>query len=411
MALILAIVVFSLPAEALFAQDKPVLVSVDGREMTLADPVINLNGRVYYPFREILEGMGATVRWTASTQSASGTLGSNNVSFFVGSSQYQINGQNTAMTDATAFLDSRINRVYIPIRYAAEGLGFKVEWQSGANQDRVLLTSQNPDSGLNKGDTFGIGNQLIGLGQSQQQVIATFGQPNRIDPSAYGFSWYVYNRNYENYLLVGISDGIVTGVFCNGRNIVLREGLGYGSTKAQIGAAYDSSVALEFWYDPNNSERLYAVSAFARPLSFSQQETIFFGNSEALLRTYERQCFEITNAFRVAHQRSVVSWSQEAANVALGHATDMALRNYFDHISPEGEGPLDRMNKAGLNVQKVTENCAAGYPDAIQVLKGWVESASHRTGMLESNSLLGVGAFYHGDSQYRYYMVQNFITP
>lgn len=411
MILLLAVLMLTMPIETLLAQDRPVSVVVDGRELSLADPVVNQNGRVYYPFREILEGMGAAVRWTASTQSASGTIGANTVSFFVGSSQYQINGQNYSMADASAFLDSRINRVYIPIRFAAEGLGYRVEWQPGADLDRVLLTSQSPDAGLSRADTFGMGSQLIGLGQSRQQVIDTFGQPDRIDPSAYGFSWYVYNRTYENYLMVGIQDNVVKGLFSNGKNLVLRDGLGFGSTRTQVSAVYGNPGSLEFWYDPNNSDRLYAVSAFANPVTFGQQENAFISNSEVLLRTYERQCFEITNAFRVAHQRPSVDWSQEAATVALGHATDMALRNYFDHFSPEGEGPLDRMNNAGLFVQKVTENCAAGYPDAIQVLKGWVESNSHRTGMLETNSLLGVGAYYHGASQYRYYMVQNFITP
>ncbi len=31
---------------------------------------------------------------------------------------------------------------------------------------------------------------------------------------------------------------------------------------------------------------------------------------------------------------------------ARAHAADMAARNYYDHVSPEGEGPGERMRKA-----------------------------------------------------------------
>ena len=59
----------------------------------------------------------------------------------------------------------------------------------------------------------------------------------------------------------------------------------------------------------------------------------------------------------------------------------------------------------------MTENLARGYGDAILVFQAWVNSASHRQGMLEDNVYLGVGAYYKEDSKGKYYFVQEFITP
>ena len=71
---------------------------------------------------------------------------------------------------------------------------------------------------------------------------------------------------------------------------------------------------------------------------------------------------------------------------------------------------MDRFEARGLYVLQVSENLAGGFSNAIYVMKGWVESESHREGMLEDNQYLGVGAFYKQGSRYRYYFVQEFIT-
>ena len=92
-------------------------------------PIIIRNDRIFYPFREILENMGATVSWDADTRTAIGELNGNRVEFQVDSNTYKVNGATRTMdTGVMPFIS--IDRTYIPIRYAAEGLGFKVEWDA-----------------------------------------------------------------------------------------------------------------------------------------------------------------------------------------------------------------------------------------------------------------------------------------
>jgi len=53
------------------------------------------------------------------------------------------------------------------------------------------------------------------IGASLSDVIETFGEPDRIDLSKYGFDWYIYNNNLLKYIQIGIEDDKVVGVFTN----------------------------------------------------------------------------------------------------------------------------------------------------------------------------------------------------
>lgn len=100
-------------------------VVLRGAELKFEMPIINKGGRTYYPLRELFNAMGATVDWDNKTGTASGYMGVDSVDFIIGSNVYRVNGTRKEM-DAFAFIEN--GRTYIPIRYAAEGLGYTVEW-------------------------------------------------------------------------------------------------------------------------------------------------------------------------------------------------------------------------------------------------------------------------------------------
>jgi|GEM_PF-6907063 len=106
-----------------------VTVIFNGETIPLNLPVLYNNGRTFYPFRECLEAMGASINWDAEARTASGTLGSKSVGFIVNSNLYTENGTQVSMEGGQmTFMIN--NRTYIPIRYAAEALGFTVEWDN-----------------------------------------------------------------------------------------------------------------------------------------------------------------------------------------------------------------------------------------------------------------------------------------
>ncbi len=65
------------------------------------------------------------------------------------------------------------------------------------------------------------------------------------------------------------------------------------------------------------------------------------------------------------------------ADVALGHATDMAEHDYFEHRDLAGESPADRVRAAGYHEKLVGENIAYGPQSVEEVVKGWLDSPGH----------------------------------
>ncbi len=91
---------------------------------------------------------------------------------------------------------------------------------------------------------------------------------------------------------------------------------------------------------------------------------------------------------------------------------DMAQRNFFDHTSPEGTTPADRIAAANYTgTYPVGENIAAGYSTAQEVMDGWMKSPGHCKNIMNPDFLeLGVGYFHTNQdaARYNHYWTQNF---
>jgi uncharacterized protein YkwD len=72
-----------------------------------------------------------------------------------------------------------------------------------------------------------------------------------------------------------------------------------------------------------------------------------------------------------------VAWSDTLFTAAAGHSQDMAQRNYFDHVTPEGITMAQRAEQAGYRYRALGENIAAGQGTVADVMQGWLESPGH----------------------------------
>jgi uncharacterized protein YkwD len=99
----------------------------------------------------------------------------------------------------------------------------------------------------------------------------------------------------------------------------------------------------------------------------------------------------LTNVERVKAGCGPLHADARLTAAAQGHSTDMATRNYFSHITPEGQTPWDRARAAGY-ANPSAENIAMGYPTPADVMAGWMKSDEHRQNILNCAShALGVG--------------------
>lgn len=77
--------------------------------------------------------------------------------------------------------------------------------------------------------------------------------------------------------------------------------------------------------------------------------------------------------------------SPQLTVAARAHSLDMANRDFFDHVNPDGLNPTQRVQAAGY-AGTAGENIAAGYTSIDAVHRAWLESVGHRKNVLSLHS-------------------------
>jgi len=105
--------------------------------------------------------------------------------------------------------------------------------------------------------------------------------------------------------------------------------------------------------------------------------------------------------------------------VARAKARDMARRNYFGHVDPDGYGPNRVLALTGYrlpdyylavnNIESLT--AGTNYNTPSQAFQAWLQSPPHRRQLLASNNYFkaqtryGVGYAYNASSKFKHYYV------
>lgn len=122
------------------------------------------------------------------------------------------------------------------------------------------------------------------------------------------------------------------------------------------------------------------------------------------LEREERELLARINAYREAQGSEPLSSAPRLNAVAFDHSSDMAARGYFEHRTPEGISPFDRMNRAGYDSDAMGENLAAGHPDAETTFEQWRTSPAHDRAMRNPRyRFAGLGRVFKRNSRYEYY--------
>lgn len=106
--------------------------------MKFDTPPVIKNGRTLIPVRAISEGLGAEVKWNAEENKVTITKDGKEIVLQLGSNIAYINGVETQL-DVPA--ETMNNRTIVPLRFIAESLGLKVEW----NQENETIEVEDED--------------------------------------------------------------------------------------------------------------------------------------------------------------------------------------------------------------------------------------------------------------------------
>lgn len=256
------------------------------------------------------------------------------------------------------------------------------------------------------------------IGKSLASVTKQFGSPVAKEKSEYGFDWYVYHNNYKNFVMIGIQNSVVVGLYSNSPNLRIENlavGVTRGTVRKTLGEKYsgpltsilkgdteytlpiqeqrdvftDGQQYVTFFYDNIKGRVLTAVQV----LDFPTEQS--FGLSpapgKAFTDSYEKIGFYLINSIRVRSNLAVLQYDNNMAKVAAMHSQDMIDRSFFNHVNPDGLDFGGRIHAAGYKYRLCSENIAKGCPGAIVAHEGYMNSAGHRDNILGNAEFVGIG--------------------
>lgn len=111
-------------------------VTLDGRSLNFDQQPVNVSGRVLVPLRAIFQEMGAVIQWDQSTQTVTATKGTHTIVLAIGSATATVDGVKVTLDVPGKLIN---NRTMVPVRFIAQGLSAKVNW----NQiDQTVVITQ-----------------------------------------------------------------------------------------------------------------------------------------------------------------------------------------------------------------------------------------------------------------------------
>jgi len=84
--------------------------------------------------------------------------------------------------------------------------------------------------------------------------------------------------------------------------------------------------------------------------------------------------------------------NKKLSEAAQDKAEDMVEKDYWSHLTPDGDSPWTFVDEAGYEYSRAGENLAYGFSNSEQVIAGWMNSQSHKENMLDDGfSEVGFG--------------------
>ncbi|MEU5179011.1 sigma-70 family RNA polymerase sigma factor [Streptomyces longwoodensis] len=109
------------------------------------------------------------------------------------------------------------------------------------------------------------------------------------------------------------------------------------------------------------------------------------------------QVLALVNQERKTAGCAPLTTNDRLRDAAQAHSDDMAARDFFDHVNPDGTDPGRRITAAGYRWSTYGENIAKGQQTARSVMTSWMNSPGHRANILNcAFKNLGVGV-HRGD--------------
>ncbi|MBR5442509.1 MAG: hypothetical protein IKV44_06110, partial [Clostridia bacterium] len=206
------------------------------------------------------------------------------------------------------------------------------------------------------------------FGSTAESTRALLGNPTEVlydNGSSLGkITIYVYAADYKNLGIFTFTGNKLTQFYSNNKT----SSVSFGSLKYSLNSArvdigdneeYTSVADIEITeYVDTHATSGACVYSYTASVDGSYNFSCTTNRTTA-----EKLVFHITNGLRALNGKSALIYCPTASNAAYKHSLDMATRDYFAHVSPEGKDPSHRLIAEGLSIMGYGENIAAGYTD------------------------------------------------
>ncbi|MCT2535166.1 CAP domain-containing protein [Aquibacillus koreensis] len=322
------------------------------------------------------------------------------------------------------------------VNYVSDGIQLlidKGQEKIGDNPQTNRVIPDKPELNLPSEQSFSVHN--IEIGDLRSEVEQQVGQPKRSSLNEYGVEWVTYHENYYNFLMAAYNaEDQVVGLYTNQDLVTSKEGISLNSTRDSVRSLLNEPLEylqrglvryqiqskdeydvfqmdnsfVTIFYDKHENSTVTAIQMISEELE-KQRKDYFTEPSDGLKKGLEYQLFDLTNATRVNHGLSVLSWDELVRTTARDHSIDMAENNFFSHTNLAGQSPFDRMTEDNIDYRMAGENLAFGQPSSIFAHEGLMNSIGHRENKLQNDfEFLSVGVAFNEDSQP--YYTENFLT-
>lgn len=102
-----------------------------------------------------------------------------------------------------------------------------------------------------------------------------------------------------------------------------------------------------------------------------------------VLMEQENEIVRMTNELRQSKQVNELSENNKLRSAAYERAEDMFVKQYFAHISPDGNRFSKWIDESGYYYAVAGENLAMGFVDASGVMEGWKASPTHYDNLID----------------------------
>ncbi len=114
-------------------------LQIDGKEINCEVPPIVFDDYSVVPARDVFEAMGATVGWTAKTQTVTVTNNDTKIELKINQKAAKVDGEEKTMPIAAKLINGK---TMIPVRFVAEELGFDVNFDSKTDTIEILTNKK-----------------------------------------------------------------------------------------------------------------------------------------------------------------------------------------------------------------------------------------------------------------------------